>query len=86
MDKLLESYLKVKDSVKIHPSITTFMGVLLAKLKRIYWRSKIAAAFIAASNGILIGLQFMYLAPAPFNLCIPIVTAVLFALFVWFVL
>jgi hypothetical protein len=48
-----------------------------------YHRLKIIAALIAAAGGILLGLQFMSLAPPPYNLGVPIGGAVLFSTLVW---
>lgn len=54
-------------------------------LKR-YHRLKLIAALIAAAGGVLLGLQFMNLAPPPYNLGVPIGAAALFAALVWFFL
>jgi peptidoglycan hydrolase CwlO-like protein len=48
-----------------------------------YHRLKIIAAMIAAAAGVLVGLQFMNLAPPPYNLGIPFGSAALFAFLVW---
>lgn len=48
-----------------------------------YHRLKLIAAIIAAAGGVLLGLQFMNLAPPPYNFGIPIGSAALFALLVW---
>ena len=51
-----------------------------------YHRLKWIAAIIAASGGILLGLQFMAFAPPPYNLFIPFGGAGLFGALVWFFL
>jgi hypothetical protein len=51
-----------------------------------YHKLKLIAAIIAAAGGILLGLQFMNLAPPPYNFGIPIGAAALFAALVWFFL
>jgi len=51
-----------------------------------YHRLKLIAALIAAAAGVLFGLQFMNLAPPPYNFGIPIGGAALFAALVWFFL
>lgn len=51
-----------------------------------YHRLKMIAALIAAAGGILLGLQFMNLAPPPYNFGIPVGAAALFAAIVWFFL
>lgn len=48
-----------------------------------YHRLKLIAAIIAAAGGVLLGLQFMNLAPPPYNLGIPVGGAALFAALVW---
>lgn len=48
-----------------------------------YHRLKGIAAAIAAAIGILIGLQFMNLAPPPYNFLVPLGSAALFAGLVW---
>lgn len=48
-----------------------------------YHRLKLIAAIIAAAGGVLLGMQFMNLAPPPYNFGIPIGAAALFALLVW---
>jgi hypothetical protein len=48
-----------------------------------YHKLKLIAALIAAAGGVLLGLQFMNLAPPPYNLGIPIGSAALFAFLVW---
>lgn len=62
-----------------------FMEKYNAAVKR-YHRLKLIAAFIAAGVGVLLGLQFMNLAPPPYNLGVPVGGAVLFASLVWFLL
>jgi hypothetical protein len=44
------------------------------------------AALIAAAGGVLLGLQFMNLAPPPYSFGIPVGAAALFAALVWFFL
>jgi hypothetical protein len=51
-----------------------------------YHRLKLIAAIIAAAGGVLLGLQFMNLAPPPYNLGIPAGAAAIFAALVWFFL
>lgn len=51
-----------------------------------YHRLKAIAALIAAAVGVLLGLQFMNLAPPPYNLGVPVGAAALFAALVWFFL
>lgn len=51
-----------------------------------YHRLKLIAAIIAAAGGILLGLQFMNLAPPPYSFGVPVGAAVLFASLVWFFL
>lgn len=51
-----------------------------------YHRLKLIAAAIAAAVGVLLGLQFMSLAPPPYNLGVPVGAAGLFAALVWFLL
>jgi ElaB/YqjD/DUF883 family membrane-anchored ribosome-binding protein len=51
-----------------------------------YHRLKWIAAIIAAAVGVLLGLQFMNLAPPPYNLGVPVGAAALFAALVWFFL
>lgn len=51
-----------------------------------YHRLKWIAAIIAAAGGVLLGLQFMNLAPPPYNLGVPVGAAALFAALVWFFL
>lgn len=48
-----------------------------------YHRLKWIAAIIAAAAGVLLGLQFMNLAPPPYNLLIPVGSAGLLGLLVW---
>jgi len=48
-----------------------------------YHRLKMIAALIAAAVGVLIGLQFMNLAPPPYNFAVPVGAAALFAGLVW---
>lgn len=62
-----------------------FMEKYNAAVKR-YHRLKLIAAFIAAGVGVLLGLQFMNLAPPPYNLGVPVGGAALFAALVWFLL
>jgi peptidoglycan hydrolase CwlO-like protein len=59
-----------------------FMEKYNSAVKR-YHRLKIIAAIIAAAGGVLLGLQFMNLAPPPYNLGIPVGGAALFAFLVW---
>lgn len=59
-----------------------FMEKYNSAVKR-YHRLKIIAAMIAAAGGVLLGLQFMNLAPPPYNLGIPVGGAALFAFLVW---
>lgn len=51
-----------------------------------YHRLKMLAAIIAAAAGVFFGLQFMNLAPPPYNLGVPVGAAGLFAALVWFFL
>lgn len=51
-----------------------------------YHRLKMIAAIIAAAVGVLLGLQFMNLAPPPYNFGVPVGAATLFAGMVWFFL
>jgi len=51
-----------------------------------YHRLKLLAAIIAAAGGVLLGLQFMNLAPPPYNFGVPVGAAALFAAIVWFFL
>lgn len=51
-----------------------------------YHKLKAIAALIAAAVGVLLGLQFMNLAPPPYNLGVPVGAATLFAALVWFFL
>jgi hypothetical protein len=62
-----------------------FMEKYNKAVKR-YHRLKIIAAVIAAAVGVLVGLQFMNLAPPPYNLGVPTGGALLFASLVWFLL
>ena len=62
-----------------------FMEKYNAAVKR-YHRLKIIAAVIAAGVGVLLGLQFMKLAPPPYNLGVPFGGALLFSSLVWFLL
>lgn len=48
-----------------------------------YHRLKLLAAIIGGAVGILIGLQFMNLAPPPYNFAVPFGAAALFAALVW---
>lgn len=48
-----------------------------------YHRLKLLAAIIGGAVGILIGLQFMNLAPPPYNIAVPFGAAALFAWLVW---
>jgi hypothetical protein len=51
-----------------------------------YHKLKLIAALIAAAGGVLLGLQFMNLAPPPYNIGVPVGAAALFAALVWFFL
>jgi hypothetical protein len=51
-----------------------------------YHKLKMIAAIIAAAAGVLLGLQFMNVAPPPYNLGVPVGAAALFAALVWFFL
>lgn len=51
-----------------------------------YHRLKLIAALIAAAVGVLVGIQFINLAPPPYNLGIPFGGAAFFAALVWFFL
>lgn len=51
-----------------------------------YHRLKLIAAIIAAAGGVLLGMQFMNLAPPPYNFGVPVGAAALFAALVWFFL
>lgn len=62
-----------------------FMEKYNKAVKR-YHRLKLIAAVIAAAVGVLLGLQFMNMAPPPYNLSIPVGGAALFAALVWFFL
>lgn len=62
-----------------------FMEKYNKAVKR-YHRLKMIAALIAAAGGVLLGLQFMNLAPPPYNLGVPVGAAALFAALVWFFL
>ena len=62
-----------------------FMDKYNKAVKR-YHKLKAIAAVIAAAVGVLIGLQFMNMAPPPYNLGIPVGGAALFAALVWFFL
>jgi hypothetical protein len=62
-----------------------FMEKYTNAVKR-YHRLKLIAAIIAAAGGVLLGLQFMNLAPPPYNLGVPAGAAALFAALVWFFL
>jgi hypothetical protein len=62
-----------------------FMEKYNKAVKR-YHRLKMIAALIAAAGGVLLGLQFMNLAPPPYNFGIPVGAAALFAALVWFFL
>lgn len=62
-----------------------FMDKYNKAVKR-YHRLKMIAALIAAAGGVLLGLQFMNLAPPPYNLGVPVGAAALFAALVWFFL
>lgn len=62
-----------------------FMEKYNKAVKR-YHRLKMIAALIAAAVGVLLGLQFMNLAPPPYNLGVPVGAAALFAALVWFFL
>lgn len=62
-----------------------FMEKYNKAVKR-YHRLKMIAALIAAAGGVLLGLQFMNLAPPPYSFGIPVGAAALFAALVWFFL
>ena len=62
-----------------------FMEKYNKAVKR-YHRLKMIAALIAAAVGVLLGLQFMNLAPPPYNFGVPVGAAALFAALVWFFL
>jgi hypothetical protein len=62
-----------------------FMEKYNKAVKR-YHRLKLIAAIIAAAGGVLLGLQFMNLAPPPYNFGVPVGFAALFAMLVWFFL
>ena len=62
-----------------------FMEKYNAAVKR-YHRLKLIATLIAAGVGVLLGLQFMNMAPPPYNLGVPFGAAALFAALVWFFL
>lgn len=51
-----------------------------------YHRLKMIACIIAAAAGVFLGLQFMNLAPPPYNFGVPVGAAALFAALVWFFL
>ncbi len=51
-----------------------------------YHRLKLIASIIAAAGGVLLGLQFMNFAPPPYNIGVPVGSATLFGLLVWFFL
>jgi hypothetical protein len=51
-----------------------------------YHRAKIILAILAAVAGVFLGLQFMNLAPPPYNFLVPAGGAGLFAALVWFLL
>lgn len=59
-----------------------FMEKYNKAVKR-YHNLKLIAAAIAAIVGVFVGLQFMNLAPPPYNLGVPIAGAGLFASLVW---
>ena len=62
-----------------------FMEKYNAAVKR-YHRLKMIACIIAAAAGVFLGLQFMNLAPPPYNFGVPVGLATLFAALVWFFL
>ncbi|NBV29898.1 hypothetical protein EBS02_12960 [bacterium] len=62
-----------------------FMEKYNAAVKR-YHRLKLIATLIAAGVGVLLGLQFMNMAPPPYNFGVPFGAAALFAALVWFFL
>ena len=62
-----------------------FMEKYNAAVKR-YHRLKLIACIIAAAGGVFLGLQFMNLAPPPYNFGVPVGLAALFAALVWFFL
>jgi len=62
-----------------------FMEKYNKAVKR-YHRLKMIAAAIAAIVGVFIGMQFMSLAPPPYNFGVPVGAAGLFAALVWFFL
>lgn len=62
-----------------------FMEKYNKAVKR-YHRLKMIAAAIAAIVGVFIGMQFMSLAPPPYNFGVPFGAAGLFASLVWFFL
>lgn len=62
-----------------------FMEKYNKAVKR-YHKLKMIAALIAAAGGVLLGLQFMNLAPPPYNFGVPVGAGVLFAALVWFFL
>lgn len=48
-----------------------------------YHKLKWIAALVAAAAGVLLGMQFMNLAPPPYNLLVPIGSAGLFGTLIW---
>ena len=62
-----------------------FMEKYNAAVKR-YHRLKLIACIIAAAGGVFLGLQFMNLAPPPYNFGVPVGAAALFFMLIWFFL